>query len=136
MAQTLVSILVHVIFSTKNREALITPEIQPELFAYMGGLIREERGIRQLGAGVRRPKVLRRWAACPQGHLRHRAGDGDIDLLDGADGVVRIEEDGVLSDGRSKIHRSAAPHATVHHDPCPWRLGPHGQWRRPIVDRA
>jgi hypothetical protein len=27
MAQTLVSLLVHVIFSTKNREPLITPEM-------------------------------------------------------------------------------------------------------------
>jgi hypothetical protein len=30
MAQTLVSLLVHVIFSTKNRQFLITPEIQKE----------------------------------------------------------------------------------------------------------
>ena len=40
MAQTLVSLLVHVIFSTKNREALITPQIEPELFAYMGGILK------------------------------------------------------------------------------------------------
>ena len=40
MAQTLVSLLVHVIFSTKNREALITPEIEPELFAYVGGILK------------------------------------------------------------------------------------------------
>jgi hypothetical protein len=40
MAQTLVSLMVHVIFSTKNREALITPEIAPELFAYIGGILR------------------------------------------------------------------------------------------------
>jgi len=39
MAQTLVSLLVHVIFSTKNREPLITPEIEPELFAYVGGIL-------------------------------------------------------------------------------------------------
>jgi hypothetical protein len=36
MAQTLVSLIVHVIFSTKNREALITPEIEPELFRLYG----------------------------------------------------------------------------------------------------
>ena len=40
MAQTLVSLLVHVIFSTKNREPLITPEIEPELFAYIGGILK------------------------------------------------------------------------------------------------
>ena len=40
MAQTLVSLMVHVIFSTKNREPLITPDIEPELFAYMGGILK------------------------------------------------------------------------------------------------
>jgi REP element-mobilizing transposase RayT len=40
MAQTLVSLLAHVIFSTKNRQALITPEIERELFAYMGGILK------------------------------------------------------------------------------------------------
>jgi REP element-mobilizing transposase RayT len=39
MAQTLVNLMVHVIFSTKNREKLITSEIEPELFAYMGGIL-------------------------------------------------------------------------------------------------
>src|SRR5258705_10322629 len=40
MAQTFVTLMVHVIFSTKNREPFITPEIEPELFAYMGGILR------------------------------------------------------------------------------------------------
>ncbi len=40
MAQTLVSLLVHVIFSTRNREPLITPEIEPELFAWIGGILK------------------------------------------------------------------------------------------------
>lgn len=39
MAQTLVSLYVHVIFSTKNRAELIMPEIEPELFAYIGGIL-------------------------------------------------------------------------------------------------
>ena len=38
MAQTLVSLLVHIVFSTKHRAELITPEIEPELFAYLGGV--------------------------------------------------------------------------------------------------
>ena len=37
MAQTLVSLMVHVVFSTKNRQPLITPEVEPELYAYLGG---------------------------------------------------------------------------------------------------
>jgi putative transposase len=40
MAQTLASFMVHVIFSTKNREPFITPEIEPELFAYVGGILK------------------------------------------------------------------------------------------------
>lgn len=40
MAQTLVSLITHVIFSTKNREPLITPETEPELFAYIGGVLK------------------------------------------------------------------------------------------------
>ena len=39
MAQTLVSLLVHVIFSTKNRADLIVTEIEQELFAYIGGIV-------------------------------------------------------------------------------------------------
>ena len=50
MAQTLVSLMVHVIFSTKNREPLITPEIEPELFAYLGGILKNHES-RLLDAG-------------------------------------------------------------------------------------
>ncbi len=35
MPQSLSSILVHLVFSTKHREAWLTPEIEPELHAYM-----------------------------------------------------------------------------------------------------
>src|SRR5437762_12473318 len=50
MAQILVSLMVHVIFSTKNREAFITPEIEPELFAYIGGILKNHES-RLLDAG-------------------------------------------------------------------------------------
>jgi REP element-mobilizing transposase RayT len=50
MAQTLVSLLEHVIFSTKNREPLITPNIEPELFAYIGGILKNNES-RLLDAG-------------------------------------------------------------------------------------
>ena len=39
MSQTLVSLLVHVIFSTKNRADLITPDVEPDLFAYLSGTL-------------------------------------------------------------------------------------------------
>lgn len=43
MATTLVSLLVHVIFSTKNRADIITPEIEPGLYEYMGGIARNHK---------------------------------------------------------------------------------------------
>ena len=39
MAQTLVSLLVHIVFSTKNRQPFITSEIEQELFSYVGGIL-------------------------------------------------------------------------------------------------
>jgi hypothetical protein len=40
MSQTLTSLLVHLIFSTKNRDSIITPDVEPDLFAYMGGILK------------------------------------------------------------------------------------------------
>ena len=40
MPQTLTNILVHVIFSTRQRAPTILEEIQPELFAYIGGILK------------------------------------------------------------------------------------------------
>jgi REP element-mobilizing transposase RayT len=39
MSQSLVKNLVHLIFSTKNRERLITDAVRPELHAYMAGIL-------------------------------------------------------------------------------------------------
>ncbi len=39
MAQTLVSLYVHIIFSTKNRVNMISPEIEEELWSYLGGIL-------------------------------------------------------------------------------------------------
>jgi REP element-mobilizing transposase RayT len=50
MAQTLVALMAHVIFSTKNREPFITPDIEPELFAYLGGILKNHES-RLLDAG-------------------------------------------------------------------------------------
>lgn len=40
MAQTLTRLLVHLIFSTKNREPLILEEFESDLFGYIGGICR------------------------------------------------------------------------------------------------
>lgn len=39
MPQSLVKIIVHIVFSTKNRADLITPDIENELYAYISGII-------------------------------------------------------------------------------------------------
>ena len=41
MSQSLSKVLVHLVFSTKNREAFITADIEPKLHAYMVGILRE-----------------------------------------------------------------------------------------------
>ncbi len=40
MASTLTKLLVHITFSTKNRAPLIPVDIEPELYAYIGGICR------------------------------------------------------------------------------------------------
>src|SRR4029079_7336500 len=46
----LTSLFVQLVFSTKNRERLITPEVEPDLFAYMGGILKNHQS-RLLDAG-------------------------------------------------------------------------------------
>ena len=43
MPQTCGNIVIHLIFSTKNRRATIKPEIRSDVHAYLGGIIREMR---------------------------------------------------------------------------------------------
>jgi len=40
MASTLTKVLVHISFSTKHRAALIVPEVEADLYAYIGGICR------------------------------------------------------------------------------------------------
>lgn len=42
MPQSLVKMLVHVVFSTKNRADLIAPEIEERLFAYISGIVEKK----------------------------------------------------------------------------------------------
>jgi len=44
MASTLTNLLYHIVYSTKYRHNLIVPPLQEELFPYIGGIIRENRG--------------------------------------------------------------------------------------------
>ena len=41
MSQSLANVTIHVIFSTKDRYAFLTPQIRPELYAYMATVLAE-----------------------------------------------------------------------------------------------
>lgn len=45
MPGTYSKILLHAVFSTKQRKAQIKPVLQPRLFEYMGGLVRAKKGV-------------------------------------------------------------------------------------------
>ena len=42
MAQTLTRLLIHIVFSTKDREELIPLNLEGELYAFLGGMCREK----------------------------------------------------------------------------------------------
>lgn len=44
MPQSLAQILVHLVFSTKNREAVLGDDIRDELHAYIGGIVENQKG--------------------------------------------------------------------------------------------
>jgi REP element-mobilizing transposase RayT len=44
MAHTFANLLTHVIFSTKDRQPLLTPDLRTDLLAYMGGIVRHIHG--------------------------------------------------------------------------------------------
>jgi REP element-mobilizing transposase RayT len=50
MAHTYTSTLMHCVFSTKERRNLIPAELQPQLWAYMGGIARQH-GMKALAVG-------------------------------------------------------------------------------------
>jgi len=62
MPGTYSHILLHIVFSTKNRAALIKPEIQTRLYDYMGGLVRTEKGtLYAIGGMPDHVHLLLRW---------------------------------------------------------------------------
>ncbi len=52
MPQSLVKILIHVVFSTKNRVDLIHPEIEAGLYGYIHGIVENQKSKLILGNGT------------------------------------------------------------------------------------
>lgn len=64
LAGSFSQILLHIVFSTKSREALITEDIRPRLYAYIGGIVRAEQGVLYAIGGVEdHVHLLVRWRA-------------------------------------------------------------------------
>ena len=45
MSQSFTNLIFHIVFSTKNRQPLITDESKPRLYEYIGGILRNKGGI-------------------------------------------------------------------------------------------
>lgn len=45
MPQSFASLLVHVVFSTKNRARELSPQLAARLFPYMAGIVKERKGV-------------------------------------------------------------------------------------------
>jgi len=52
MPQSIVKILVHIVFSTKDRRPLIPAELEPHLYAYISGIITNNKGRMIIACGV------------------------------------------------------------------------------------
>jgi putative transposase len=52
MPQSFACLHYHLIFSTKKRVPLLTPELQPRLFDYIGGILRAENGFLVVAGGA------------------------------------------------------------------------------------
>ena len=90
MAQSLSQILVHLVFSTKNRDALLADDIRDELHAYIGGIVENHKGT-LLKAGSVADHIhllIAHPRTCAPAHLRTvRSGSGN------QDGFVQMAED-------------------------------------------
>jgi putative transposase len=62
MPNSYTQILLHTVFSTKHREAIITDDIRERLYAYIGGIVRAEQGMLYAIGGVEdHVHLLIRW---------------------------------------------------------------------------
>ena len=62
MAGTFSNILFHIVFSIKERRPFITTELQPRLYEYLGGIVRNEGGtLYEIGGTADHVHLLLRW---------------------------------------------------------------------------
>jgi REP element-mobilizing transposase RayT len=52
MPQSLAAVYLHIVFSTKNREPCLTPDLSPRLHAYIGGIARGNKNLLLTSGGM------------------------------------------------------------------------------------
>ncbi len=61
MSQSLSNLLCHVVFSTKNRTNLVQPEIEDELYSYICGIVKGQKGeVLEIGGTLNHVHILAR----------------------------------------------------------------------------
>ncbi len=64
MASTLTNLLYHIVFTTRKKQKLIIPALSVELYPYIGGIIREEKGkLLKIGGIINHVHILARFSA-------------------------------------------------------------------------
>ena len=64
MASTLTNLLYHIVFTTRKKQDFIIPELAMELYPYIGGIIREEKGkLLKIGGTLNHVHILAKFPA-------------------------------------------------------------------------
>ena len=64
MASTLTNLLYHIVFTTRKKQNLIIPALSVEIYPYIGGIIREEKGkLLKIGGTLNHVHILARFSA-------------------------------------------------------------------------
>ena len=123
MAHTFTNLLAHVVFSTKDRQALIDADLKPRLLAYMGGIVRELCGTMLTANG-------------PADHLHLlTALPASVALSEALRLSRRIRRDGFTNHGKIGAASPGREASGVSVSACrPWRMcGPISPARRSII---
>jgi REP element-mobilizing transposase RayT len=64
MASTLTNLLYHIVFTTRKKQDFIIPTLSVELYPYIGGIIREDKGkLLKIGGILNHVHILARFSA-------------------------------------------------------------------------
>jgi len=125
MGHTYTNMLVHVIFSTKDRARLISDDLRPRLYEYLAGVARHEFGraldiggtgdhvhaVLSLRADVSVAEALRKWKSLSSGWVHYTFPEHHAFAWQAGYGAFSVSQSG-LDAVRAYIARQADHHAT------------------------